>query len=108
MKTALVAVTAAEIRCRKHGEGQVVDQVDAVAAWEWRTEYRISPPGLCTSWTITEYRISALSSEHHKRYHKVKATVVYPAQKATYLQSYATNPKSVWSGCRTVPHRPSF
>ena len=36
MNTEIVAVTAAAIRCRQYVENQVVDQVDAVAAWEWR------------------------------------------------------------------------
>jgi len=36
MKTAFVAVTAAVTRCRKYVENQVVDHLDAPAAWEWR------------------------------------------------------------------------
>ena len=29
-------MTAAAIRCRQYLENRVVDQVDAVAVWEWR------------------------------------------------------------------------
>jgi len=34
MKTALVAMTATAIRCHQYAENQVVDQLDAAAAWE--------------------------------------------------------------------------
>ena len=34
MKAAFVAVTAAAIRCRQYAENQVVDHVDAIAAWD--------------------------------------------------------------------------
>ena len=36
MKAAFVAVTTAAICCRQYVENQVVDQVGAVATWEWR------------------------------------------------------------------------